>query len=205
MDIQTGRFGRYVQALLNLKTRLTLGQALPDVMPVLDLERVRPEMEMHTGNSLAGTLVRVTAVAGETGRAVMLMPANSGKVAIVERIEVNVGTATASFNLSQVLVPPTTTPASTTPQWRDVRLSGVPVCTFGIDSDTVLLANPIANLRNAAGSMGLFLGPYVLANVNQAGGILTPALVVECETANQAFNVSWQWRERQLEPQERIL
>lgn len=196
-DIQTGRFGPLVQALFNLKQRLTLGQVFPDVMPVLDLEHPRAEMEIFSGNDLYWGFHAVSAVAGQNGQVVFSMPASAGRIAIVEKIIAvdNVGPGLFLLNTSVG----GTAGATAAGVIRDTRRS-----TVASSARVTLATSAIPSTTNYQLLAGLTGTPAVCDTkiVIAPRGSDTANLLVQHQTANRVLNVGLVWRERNLGQQE---
>lgn len=207
MDIQTGRFGRYVQALFNLKQRMTLGQALPDVMPCIDLERPRQEMEIHSGNFLSAGSVNVPAVVGEFGFACFRLPPASGRIAVLEEIVICCDT-TRVFQIATGVGSVGTISATNTPLFTDFRTQPGQraVCEMRTGSTIVSLTSDFIATRRALANTNVSCNiPFVLANLSLAGVLAAPIVVIEVQVTNQAFQVSYRWRERAIDSQESII
>lgn len=205
-DILGGRFGRLVQALFNLNQPLTLGQALPDVMPVIDIEQPRPEMEIFSGNDLAHGWGNATAVAAFPSVA-LLNPENSGRVVIITGI-------TAAFSIVNQTAVLTTCDASS---W--IAVAGTTVSAERAFRDTRRTINPTTSFPAAvlaqrsttlAGALQQFarhfIPPVETVEISEACPIvLAPdrGLVVTSDAAISA-NLACQftWRERSLGQQE---
>lgn len=199
-DIQTGRFGRLLQSVFNLKQRMTLGQTMPDVLPVFSLDNTQPEMKLHVGETLCSAFVLQVAVAAQNGRCALQMPLSSGRVAIVD--EVAIWSAAAAEYRLHLTAGVFGSDGGTLEQYCDTRLSGRPVCTTRVNSAAGALGGALASYAAPANQSILIKEPFVLGNGFLTGASVATALVVECENVNQAFNVSFRWRERVLEPQE---
>lgn len=198
-DIQTGRFGPLVQALFNLKQRLTLGQVFPDVMPVLDLEQPRPEMEIFSGNDLFWGYHLQAPVAAENSQALFAMPAAAGRLAVIEEIIIsNTSGATAEYliNTSTGGTAGATVAGTTRDTRRNVVASTMRVTlgTSPIPSTTAYRQIVVPN--NTAVRVldrPLVLAPRGASNAN---------LLVQCQTVNLSMRVNLAWRERILGSQE---
>lgn len=201
-DIQTGRFGSYFQALLNLKQRLTLGQALPDILATVNPEDPRPEMECFSGNDLCAATIQVPIAAAELGFAALMLPAGAGRIAVIESILV-AGSAAESILIGLASGNIGGAPA-TTPQLLDPRralTSARPSAVLRVGSNAATaISDPIATLRHVGNTTVRYDGKIMLVNVAPEDSRL---VIVECQTVAQAFQVSFLWRERNLESAER--
>jgi hypothetical protein len=184
-DIQTGRWGRLVQAAFNLKQALTLGQALPDVMPVFDITHVDESLRYHANEDYAGGSMTVPAVAAQYSQAILQLPANSGRIVVVDRVVVYCGTAPVSYT-----------------QFRDSRRGGRPSASVRTWSSVALGPNPtLLSASPVAFTPIVIEGPWVLSQT-PVTGLPSPYLVIECNLVNTAFYASFAFRERTMEPAE---
>lgn len=210
-DVQHARYGRLVQALFGLKQALTLGQALPDVQPSIDLERPRAEMEAYGGQHLAAGYGLGTAVAGQNAVCSLVLPSGCGMLFTLEKIIISVA---ASTNVA--IAPVSTTfgtgfgAASTNLAFRDTRK---------IAQGNAAL--PAAQIRAGASATGIgsillpavtvFPGQYeincdfVAIDPRNLGVGAAVGWGVQNVTANSAMTVGFVWRERRAEPQELVL
>lgn len=204
-DIQIGRFGQLLQGLFNLKQRHVLGNVLPDVMPVLDVENRRPENEALAGSDLCAAFTPVAAVAGNLGNATLTLPASSGRIAVIERIIVRAGSA-----LQYRLQIGSGTPVGATgafSQFMDTRrrLTRATCVIRTSSSAASLTTNGFCSFGVGNQTLSAWEGAVVLANNPQLVGNGPVFVMVEAQTANTAFDVSFQWRERDLGQQENFL
>jgi len=206
VDIQEPRFGRLVQALFNLKQRLTLGQALPDVMPTLSIDNPRPEMEIFSGNDLCGGMLEVPAVAAQLGFGVLRNPTSSGRLVILEQIIVTTAAAAGAYKWGINTAGSVGAAGVQTPLLMDTRRTPLgsanalaSVCQMLMGSSAAsLLPNAIQEARAVANSTYTFNLPGAV--------VLQPGtyVLVERQTANEAFQVSFAWRERAMGAQESV-
>jgi hypothetical protein len=202
-DIQTGRWGRLVQAAFNLKQALTLGQALPDVMPVFDITHVDESLRYHANEDYAGGSMTVPAVAAQYSQAILQLPANSGRIVVVDRVVVYCGTAPAGFQatLGGANAMVGAAPVSYT-QFRDSRRGGRPSASVRTWSSVALGPNPtLLSASPVAFTPIVIEGPWVLSQT-PVTGLPSPYLVIECNLVNTAFYASFAFRERTMEPAE---
>lgn len=197
-DIQVGRFGRLAQVLFDLKQAMTLGQAMPDVLPTYNIEAPRPEMEIFSGNFLFWGHHEVAAVAGQNGQILFTMPAAAGRLAVIERIELpNVTGAGLSWLLN--VSTGTGVGAVVAGNSRDTRLNvvastaRVTLATSAVPSTTAF-AKPVG----ATNGTVVFHGPIVVA----PRGLSNANLLIQAQTANVELRATILWRERAMGPQE---
>lgn len=204
-DIQLGRFGQFLQGLFNLKQRHILGTVLPDVMPVIDVERRLPENEATAGVDLCACWTTVAAVAGERGNFTLTLPASSGRVAIIDRVTVHAAAA-GTYRLQMGSGTPTGATGAFS-QFLDTRRRLTRATAVVRTSSSVgsLTTNGFFSMMVLATTSQRWDGAVVLANNPQLVGNGPVFLMVECQTANQAFDVSVSWRERDLGRQENFL
>jgi hypothetical protein len=86
VDILTGRFGRFYQALFNLNQPLTLGAALPDVMPVVDITRPTPDLSIYSGVFRCSGATSQTGAAGEQAQVALRANPNTNRVIVLESV-----------------------------------------------------------------------------------------------------------------------
>lgn len=200
-DIQTGRWGRIAQAAFNLKQALTLGQALPDVLPVFDLNSPDPSLRYHANDDYASAYVGVPAVAAQYGQAILQLPANAGRILVIEDVIVSCA-ATTGFQVTiggaSVLLG--SAPVSYS-QFRDTRRSGRPSGTVRYTSSVALGPNPGAQALALANTPARFEGPWIMSQT-PVSSLPSPYLVVECGAVNTVFYATFRWRERTMEPAE---
>lgn len=203
-DIQTGRFGRLVQSVFNLKQRMTLGQVLPDVMPTFSLSNLPSELQLHANNDLCvGTAVEA-ASPGNSSKIALQMPLNSGKVAVIEQIHVaNVGAAAQQVRVA-LAAGTVLSDGGNLEQFRDTRRPGRPVCQIRRGT-AALSGGQCAVLAVPVGQTVVLAVPFVLGTGLLTGAQVATALQLENVTLNEALTATFYWRERELEPQENVL
>lgn len=202
-DIQTGRFGRLIQTVFNLKQRMTLGQTLPDVMPTFELSDVQPEFKLHVNEAMCVGYYLNVAVAGQRGRTALQLPLGCGKIAVVDKIVIWTG-AGAEFRL-HLTAGVFGADAGAVEQLRDVRMAGRPVCQMRFNTAAGALGGAYASYNNLANVNTEISEPVVLGTGLLTGAQVASALVVEAEAVNQSFSTTFYWRERLLEPQENVI
>lgn len=207
--ISSSRFGRYAQALFNLNSPLTLGFALSDAQPVVDLENPRPETLLFAGFDLAAGHALKANVAAEYSNVSLRLPTAGGRVAVVTSIRASSPVAATTAYFALLLGGGTlgTEPAAPYPQFCDSRRTGRPLCELYTGSSAVSLnVNPIATAWCAgSGEVELLSAPLVLANnTGYVGAQQAPFVAVENSLAvNQSMIVSFRWYERAIGEQER--
>lgn len=195
-DIQTPRFGRLSQALFNLKQSLTLGEAMPDALPVYSLTQREPDFEVHAGVDLCRARITTPAVAGQGGWAILLNPAGSGKIVVVD--EVNV--ASAGTTLVYMVMGGGGGAAATLPSFTDYRraLQGRPTTQLQFQNTAVSIAAVAMSAARVLANTTLTIpGPIVLT----PGGSFT----VEATTFNQIHDFAFRFRERVMDPGELLI
>lgn len=206
-DVQTARYGRYVQALFNLKQALTLGEALPDVVPSLDLENPRPENEIFLGNDLCQGYGDITAAAGENpqvGVGFRAAPGarTPGAILVVDKFTVASPAAQQAVTLSF---------GSISTGWNDGDGPGAkldtrryPQAPAGNVRERSNPVNPAAFANLVAPTSGAtYYGPWVLVSV--PGLFEVAGLIVTGQAVLSQIRVTFSWRERALRPDELIL
>lgn len=196
-DILTGRFGRLVQALFNLNQPLTLGDAVPDVMPVMNIEAPRPEMEVFSENDLGFGFQEQTGAALEFPVVSLGIGAGRSKLIVVEDFRVSCAVA----NFIRVSIESLTGTASNFWGMRDFRrgVQGSPAARVTSRSTA---APPSTTERMgfhiAAGQSMLVPCDVILASVGPSSA---PAISVWGDIAS-TIDVSFRWRERPIGQQE---
>jgi len=204
-DIQTTRFGRYLQALFNLKQALTLGEAMPDVVASVDLENPRPEGELFLGNDLCQGFDAVTAAAAEFSQVSLGFGATPssqrlGSLIVIEKIIIRLG-ATGQVGLSFGSVAAHT--ASTQKVKTDTRrFAQAPFAKLGTFSNAVLPTS-FQTFAVTTNVPLIFDTNIVLCPV--PGSFEQAGLIVSHETAATALRVGFQWRERQVRADELVV
>lgn len=205
-DIQSARFGRYIQSLFNLKQRATLGEVLPDCMPTIDVDKPRPEDELFLGNDLC-----------------MGQSSNTGGAASFAQVGCGFNTTPTQQRPGSVIVIDSITVSSPTAQniWLSLgsmsalanagavskldtrRYQQAPYGVVRDDNDIAAIPASFYRTQIVAGTSLLIPGPFVLAQV--PGVFEAAGLIVTSGTALAALIVSFRWRERSLRADELIV
>lgn len=210
-DIQSARFGRYLQNLFNLKQRATLGEILPDAIPTVELDKPRAEQELFLGNDLCAGTDEVTAAAGEfpqvsIGFPSVPSPQLPGSLVVIERIflESIAGTPLV-VSCSFGSVSTHTASASLMSKLDTRRYLQAPAAVVRHNS---IAAVPQAFARFAlAGStskrMHMIPGPIVLCPI--PGVFERAGFIVTGESLVSTLRATFWWRERQVRADELIV
>lgn len=201
-EILGGRWGRYLQSLFNLNQALTLGEVLPDVLPTVNVEQPRPELELFLGNALYWGYHSVAAVAAQNGQVLLSMPATSdgsgNMVAVVEKIRIlntTAGAVTYTLNFSTGGTPGATVAGTC----RDTRRPAVASASRVTAGTTAAPSTTYYQAVVIPANTTLVLDdPIVLA----PRGASAANLLVQMQTVNAALSVGFAFRERRLWPQE---
>lgn len=200
-DVQTARFGRYLQSLFNLKQLHTLGEILPDAIPVIDLEQPRPENELFLGNDLCmgkGTDTGGALLYAQVGCGFNTTPsANAlGSVIIIEEVFVSVSVAQEvglSYGSMSALAS-----AGSASKLDTRRFQQAPLGTVRFDNDAAAAPTAFWAQVVPADQTLSIKGPFVLSQV--VGSFERAGLIVSCGTAATTLRASFRWRERALQP-----
>lgn len=189
-EVQQTRWDRIIRRVTgSIGPGSRVSETISELMPVLDVERVPPELQLLGGTILGYGGKTVTAVAAETPKIQLFNPASSGNIITITSCLVAVDSlALVRFtNESSARAS-----ASASERFRDSR-GGV-------------LAEPVAQVRHesTAGlipAIGIFSGQvdlaYVLSDVDGIS-VLAPdtGFVVSPDGTNLALTVTFFWRER---------
>lgn len=192
-DIQTGRWGRLAQVAFNLKQRMTLGQVMPDVLPVFDLEHRAPDFDIHAGVDHGMIYGAQAGVAAQTAWLIFRNPTGSGKIHTVDELAVSCpALSTVYLNMGGA-----GSNLATVPMFCDYRRAqqGRPVADVqGLNSAASVAAIAMASYYAPANVTLTVKGPWIIT----PGG----TLLVENSTLNTAMAVTFRFRERIMQPGE---
>lgn len=199
-EINISRYGQILAKLLGMKEN-PAAQLATEIFPQLVLETQRPEWEFLGGSKLCQGAVSTGAVVGQQGHHKLLNPFGSGTLVILERVtfgafssrEVVAGTSgsgTLANGPFQTAV-------------RDARFGPLTIWPAAVPQTAAQLFT--ANAVGSAHVNECFRAQnVVLADLPVTPVILVPgtAYVVTNVTLNSTCSVTWQWRERVLQPDE---
>ena len=196
-DLQQARYDQFVRrvgALYGGGSKVT--EVLAELFPVLDMENAPLELMVLSGWRKAFIFVSRTAAVGELVAANLFNPADSGQVAVVERIEWMV--AGTADNVDITILQNTLTGGQTKGLFRDSRLGG--------DRLSTLFATTESNVGTAA-TFRRFSAANVVNNLDERDGlfVLSPgnAVQVGYSSVTAGFlGVAFFWRERTAEQSE---
>lgn len=206
--LQITRYDRVVRRLMNLvgEGSIVTG-VLEDVFPVFDVEHLQPDAWRWSGWRLAAAANTRTAIAGETVRMFLDNPPGSNTVGVLTNLWIHGGGQNQGLRIGPRPLP--VDRASIGPAGvRDTRL--------GVEDPTTGLPSPIPVLHtfdeSSAAPTGAqeVLRPFVTSNstlqLEAQDGLFVigpgTSIMVRTTTVLSNLQVSWLWRERQMEPAE---
>ncbi len=166
-----------------------VAEALPELFPMIDVERVPGELLVLGGTRLAMGSIEVSAGPAVAATIQLFNPVDSGFLVTCSSVIVSSGSSTAvRWNIETT---PLTT-LSTNHAFRDGRLSGVPRPVAQIRS----VETAAATTRNVQFRM-LANTPYTITDGNSLA-VLPPGtgLTIQDISLNQILGVTFFWRER---------
>jgi len=206
-DIQSARFGRYLQSLFNLKQRVTLGEVMPDCLPTVEVDKPRPEDELFLGNDLCfGQAAQTGGAASfaQVGCGFITTPSaqRPGVVMVIEEVTVSSGTA-QSISLSLGSMSALASVSGAVSKLDTRRYLQAPTGVVRDDND--IAAIPTGFFRSAipVNTALRIPGPFVLVQV--PGSFEAAGLIVTSHTALAPIIVSFRWRERMIRADELIV
>lgn len=205
-EVQTTRFGRYLQSLFNLKQALTLGEMLPDAIPTVELDNPRPENELFLGNDLCMGYGDITAAAGEFPQVSLGFPATPsqqrpGVAIVVEEIVCSTSVSSAvslSFGSISAAAAQTTVSKLDTRRYQQAPMGSVRELSNAVNP----AAFAIFTTPAAAGIIYI-KGPFVLVPI--PGVFEVAGLIVTGQTALTGLRAAFRWRERSVRADELIV
>jgi hypothetical protein len=199
-EILAGRYNRFLQKLLQLKGGPPASQLASEIMPVFPFFSGR-ENRFLEGWSTFGFTRTIVGVAAVAGACRIRNPVGSNLVAVFEKISVG---AAAVADQPLVELQATTgdliTPFQIIPTRWDARQ--------GQNSSTMIFSDSSGGsvIGLQAKLQGFFTAgnayEFINTDINELPLLPGDAIQVQSNVANQAFVVSWLWRERQLEDSE---
>lgn len=195
-EVQQTRWDRIIRRVTgSIGPGSRVSETISELMPVLDVERVPPELLLLGGTILGYGGASVGGVALEIPKIQLFNPAGSGNLVTITSCLVRASLGTLVRFTNESSARPT---ATTTERFRDSR-GGV-------------LAQPVAEVRteSVAGqipAIGIFRmvanEPYVLKDVDSIS-ILAPGtgFVLAPDIVEISFAVTFFWRERPVEQSE---
>lgn len=172
-----------------------VSEALGELFPVIDVERVPGELLALMGTGTAWGYIQRAAVGSQFSRCALSNPEGSGKIITVTSLSVRVSAGNQLVNVT--VIPGVIGGAAIKGAFRDLRI--------GIGTQ------PVADIRAATNVAAL---PQHYAIRGQTGVLFVPAengvcvlapgtqVVAETDNVNIGLNVGWTWRERAAEPSE---
>lgn len=166
-----------------------VAEALPELFPMVDVERVPGELLMLGGTRVAMGSIEISAGPAVFATIQLFNPANSGFLVTCSHLIVSSGSGTqVRWNLETTPL----TDLSTNRAFRDGRLTGVPRPVAEIRSvETAAAVTRSGQMRMLANT------PYTIVDPN-AVAILAPGtgLTIQDISLNQIIAVTFFWRER---------
>ena len=194
--IQQNRYDQLVRRVSNIVSGGSMvNDALSELFPMIDVENLNAELSLLTGWRLAHGAVEKTAIAANNNLVQLFNPDGSGQLAVVERVDIRVGTG----------------------QFIEYAMAATPLTNFTAnqearDSREGIPRNPVAQMRDVtqAGSLPNFGVIFVEGNVTftmeEKLGIFVLApntgVTFSTTTVNTDFVCNMHWRERVAEPAE---
>lgn len=199
--LQSTRHSNLLRALLNLKDRNVLETVGSEVLPVVDVENERPELQIFNFNDLAAGFGAVTGAAGQNGAVFIANPANSGILVVLEKV---LAFVSAAQTIEAKFDTDVTTGSAGSLGFMDTRR------VFGAPSGVV--ASCVARLRlrtsetaTVVNTIARFTATTSIQSVDQCEGVvLSPgrAFGLNCTTNATTITGLFRWRERVIEPTE---
>ena len=172
-----------------------VAEALSELFPVIDVERVPAELLVLGGTSLALGSTVIASIAAERPAAQLFNPAGSQKIITVTHVYVSTNQAQQirwNINATELLN------VIVGSQFRDSRL-GIGTIPTGIIRDESKAASTVAR-----GQARVISGETLHLTDENAVAVLSPGFGLEVGGANvlTTLNVSFDWRERPAEASE---
>ncbi len=195
-DLQQTRYDqliRRVGAIIGPGSKVA--EALSELFPVIDVERVPGELLLLGGTHLCIGAARVAADVAESPRVQLFNPVESGKLITVSSVQVATQTA-GQINYATSII--ALTNGVGTEVFRDRRLStvGGPVGEIRTDS-TVALTDAHGQIRLGVNVTNTLEDPNSIAVLPPGSGFEVGGTVL-----NSALTVTFNWRERVAEQSE---
>ena len=195
-DLQQTRYDqliRRVGAIIGPGSKVA--EALSELFPVIDVERVPGELLLLGGTNLCFGSAIVTAVVGETSRIQLFNPVSSGKLITVTLCIVSSDTP------KEVRYARTSTPLLSgvgTELFRDTRLPATARPVGQIRSDTTVA------LTDANGRFRMLASTPIFLTDQNSVMVLSPGNGLEFgpQDTNEDLEVTFHWRERVAEQSE---
>ena len=197
-----GRFNRWIEKFFNIKQPGASITGVEDsIRPVVSLPSGQEDRYIQ-GWNIFGTTATSSAVAAQLSGFTLSNPANSGIIAVVQKVVMLPG-ATAlcqMFNNNVAFI--MTTQINPTGIRMDKRTNLVSVCNISKGTASLPAEGGACALR----MLGITTGnAECIVNPNQEWVLLpNDSITVLCELVNTALSVTMQWRERVLESSELI-
>lgn len=172
-----------------------VSEALSELFPVIDVERVPGELMLLMGTHLCFGSILTTGAAGQSARNQLFNPANSGKLIAVSSVLISsTNNQTIRYSTTEVAL---ATPGATE-KFRDTRLNQTTLPTGQIRS-TSSVATTAGN-----GRFRIIANERILLTDPNAVAILGPGSGFEVGAEAQATSilVTYNWRERVAEQSE---
>jgi len=172
-----------------------VAEALAELFPVIDVERVPGELLALGGTSLAWGSSVITADAAERPSIQLFNPADSGKIVTVSHVYVSSGTGQQiRWSITEAILANVIVGA----QFRDGRLGVGTIPTAQIRDESK------AATTVARGQARVLSGDTLHIYDENSVAVLVGGIGLEVGGANVAttLNVSFAWRERPAEPSE---
>jgi len=195
-DIQQNRYDQTVRRVCGLiGPGSKVAEALTELFPVIDVERVPGELLLLGGTALCFGGAGVTGAAGERPRIQLFNPVNSGKIISVSSVVIN---STAVIIIRATVGTIALTNGVGTERFRDTRLGGVarPAGQIRTDS-TVAITDATLQFRTVANT------PFFFDDENTVA-VLAPGSGLEFGSFSVATTIegNFFWRERVAEESE---
>jgi len=189
-DLQQNRYDQLIRRVGGIiGPGSKVAEALSELFPVIDVERVPGELLLLGGTQLCAGAGTRTGAVGEVARIQLFNPVGSGKLVTVSLLIVSSSTVSnirVAWNITALTL------GIGTEVFRDRRLAATsrPIGQIRTDS-TVAFTDPNLNFR-ALGNT-----PYFLKDVNSLG-VLPPGsgLEISNDNTNTQIFCSFLWRER---------
>lgn len=195
-EIQQNRYDQLVRRVNNIVSPGSMvNDSLNELFPTIDVETLNAELSYLSGWRLAFGSTNQPALAANNNLTQLFNPVGSGMIVVLERIDVQDGTAQIiRYGLSTTAL----TNLTANEALRDTRTGILPI--------------PVAQCRDVqqVGSIAQFGMFFLRASINFSMAdkrglfVLSPGTGVTFATTvvNNALLFSYQWRERVAEPSE---
>jgi len=190
-DLQTSRFDQIIRRVGGIiGPGSKVSEALTELFPVIDIERVPGELLLLGQTSLCVGSANVSAGVGDTARIQVFNPVGSGKLLTVSHA------LTSSNSASQIRFATGNTALTTgvgTEVFRDRRLAGTSRPSGQIRTDATVA------LTDAHGQYVMLANTVVILNDENSIAVLPPGAGFEfgMVTTNKLLLATFFWRERQ--------